>query len=136
VIAYAYLWSRQHAAGRDEAVKDRPCAVVVAEREISGRIAVTVAPITTREPADPETALEIPTAIKRHLGLDPATRSWIIAEELNRFRWPGPDLRRVPGSTPPRFDYGFLPPRLFGQLRARIVELHRRRRVGVTTRTE
>jgi hypothetical protein len=100
VIAYAYLWSRQHAVGRDEAVKDRPCAVVVAEREISGRIAVTVAPITTREPADPETALEIPTAIKRHLGLDPATRSWIIAEELNRFRWPGPDLRRVPGSTP------------------------------------
>jgi len=48
--------------------------------------------------------------VKRHLGLD-ANRAWIIVTEGNEFLWPGYDLRRLPQSD--RYDYGFLPPRLF-----------------------
>ena len=136
VISYTYLWRAERAAGRDEGVKDRPCAVVVAQAGAPDGVAVAVAPITTRAPAEPAAAIEIPTAVKRHLGLDPAVRSWIIAGELNRFLWPGPDLRPVPGSDPPRVDYGFLPPRLFRALRDRVLALNRQRRLAVTRRTE
>ncbi len=38
-------------------------------------------------------------------GLDDE-RSWIITTEINRFIWPGPDLRSVPGGG---VAYGLLP---------------------------
>lgn len=85
VIPYAYLWRDQQAAGQAEGIKDRPCAIVVAVQDASGVMHVTVAPITSRPPAEPAAAVEIDAAIKRHLGLDPGTPSWIIAAELNRF---------------------------------------------------
>jgi len=28
VIRYSYLWAREHDQGREEGVKDRPCAVL------------------------------------------------------------------------------------------------------------
>lgn len=58
-------------------------------------------------------AVEIPLAIKRHLGLDDA-RSWIVVAEGNALMWPGYDLRRVSGTE--RYDYGFLPPRFFDRV--------------------
>jgi hypothetical protein len=71
VISYAYLWHHEHQAGREEARKDRPSVIVLAvERESDGAIVVTVVPVTHRAPADRAAAVEIPTAIKRHLGLD------------------------------------------------------------------
>ena len=51
--------------------------------------------------------------VKRHLGLDD-DRSWIIVSEGNEFGWPGYDLLKLPHSD--RYDYGFLPPRLFNQV--------------------
>ncbi len=76
-------------------------------------------------PTDPSRAIEMPLAVKRHLGLDD-DRSWIILDELNEFTWPGFDLRPVAG-TPGRFAYGFLPPALFSELlkTARILWLAR-----------
>ena len=59
--------------------------------------------------------MEIPAAVKRHLGLDEA-RSWIVIAEGNDFLWPGYDLRRAPSTD--RYDYGFLPPRFFSQVLA------------------
>lgn len=114
VVSYAYLWRREHLAGRFEGRKDRPCAIVLAiDKGAKGRI-VTVVPVTHSEPRDGSRAVELPPAVKRHLGLD-AARSWVMLDEGNRFEWPGFDLRLAPG-TNGRYDYGYLPPRLFAAI--------------------
>src|ERR1700736_2923482 len=62
VISYAYLWHREHQAGREEGRKDRPSVIIVAGRpvddvcrhqagvpvgrEADGATVVTVLPIT------------------------------------------------------------------------------------------
>lgn len=85
VIAYAYLWHREHQAGQEVGRKDRPGVIVLAiERDASGEIIVTVLPITHSAPADPKSAVEIPLPVKRHLGLDD-DRSWIAVAEGNEF---------------------------------------------------
>ena len=132
VISYAYLWRDQQDQGREEGVKDRPCVVVVAVSQEDGERVVTVAPITHTAPRHPKDAVELPAATKRRLGLDEA-RSWIVATELNRFLWPGPDLRPVPGK-PGAFAYGGLPRQLMLQLRERIFELRRDRRFRMVSR--
>lgn len=132
VICYRYLWHHEHRAGWEEDRKDRPSVIVFAvERDIDGITVVTVLPITHRAPSDPTAAVEIPLPVKRHLGLD-AERSWIIVNEGNEFLWPGYDLRRVRGSG--RFDYGFLPPRLFDRVIRAFVACHRAGRRRVTSR--
>jgi hypothetical protein len=96
VIAYAYLWRREHQAGQDEGLKDRPSVIVLtAERQEDGATIVTVLPITHSAPTRPGAAVEIPAPVKRHLGLDDQ-RSWVVVAEGNEFLWPGYDLRKVP----------------------------------------
>lgn len=92
-------------------------------------------PITHTPPRDPLDSIEIPSALKAHLGLDEAP-SWIVVTETNDFIWPGPDLRRIPGAVPPRYDFGMLPPRFFAHLRDRILEANHRRRLARTERSE
>ena len=71
VISYAYLWHHEHRAGRDEGQKDRPSVIVLAvERETDGATLVTVLPITHSAPREAAAVIEIPAAVKRHLGLD------------------------------------------------------------------
>lgn len=135
VISYAYLWAREHVQGAEEGTKDRPCAIVAARQVIEGREVVTVVPITHTPPQDPTDAVEIPAALKRHLGLDDE-RSWIVVAEVNDFLWPGPDLRPIPGSDRVRYHYGVLPPRFFAHLRDRIIDAHARRRLARVLRTE
>ena len=96
VLSYAYLWHSEHARGREEGLKDRPCVVVLAveDKGADGWL-VLVAPITHRPPAIAEAAVEIPLPTKRRLGLDEA-RSWIVVTEGNRFAWPGPDRTYAP----------------------------------------
>ena len=89
----------------------RPSVIVLAvERGADGATLVTVLPITHSQPADLTAAVELPAPVKRHLGLD-GERSWVVVSEGNEFVWPGYDLRKVPNTE--RYDYGFLPPRLF-----------------------
>jgi hypothetical protein len=115
VIRYAFLWSHERDAGAEEASKDRLCAIVVATaRDPRGDIRVVVAPITHRPPADPLDSIEIPAAACRSLGLD-NERHWLRLDELNRFTWPGYDLRPIPGHG--GFAYGMLPQALFEALR-------------------
>jgi hypothetical protein len=92
VIRYAYLWEEAALAGREEGEKDRPCAVLLAHREEDGRVRVYALPITHSAPARPGHGVEIPRAVKEHLGLND-DRSWVILTEANVFFWPGPDLR-------------------------------------------
>lgn len=135
VIAYAYLWAREHERGAEEGLKDRPCAILVARQLVEGRIVATVVPVTHTPPTDPEDAVEMPLALKRHLGLDDLP-SWVVVTETNDFLWPGPDLRPVPGVTPVRFDYGMLPPRFFANIRDRVLLVHLRRKLSRVSRSE
>ena len=135
VIGYSYLWAEQHQAGQEEGTKDRPCAIVAARQVIEGREVVTVVPITHTPPTDPLQAVELPPALKAHLGLD-AQPSWVIVSETNDFFWPGPDLRPVSRDKPDTFDYGMLPPRFFAHVRDLILQVHLRRKLTRVERTE
>jgi hypothetical protein len=119
VIRYSFLWSHEAAAGADEGAKDRPCAIVVAARLVDCDIRTIVAPITHLEPDDPETSLELPAAVSKMLKLD-GERRWLKLDELNRFTWPGYDLRPIPG-TKGDYAYGMLPKPIFEALRAKIL---------------
>lgn len=132
VISYAYLWRNQQEQGRDEGVKDRPCVVVLSVRQEEGERIVTVAPVTHAPPVNSRDAIELPAPVKGRLGLD-AQKSWIVATELNRFLWPGPDLRPIPGK-PGVFAYGGLPKQLMQQLKERIIELNRDHRFRMVRR--
>lgn len=124
VIRYSFLWSHEKDAGAEEGSKDRPCAIVIAApRHENGDIAVIVAPITHAPPDDQSDSMEIPTAVCRSLGLD-GQRHWLRVDELNRFAWPGYDLRTIPGK-PGEYAYGMLPRPVFEQLRAAILDRQR-----------
>jgi hypothetical protein len=134
VIGYSYLWENEFHAGRDEGSKDRPRAVVIAVRTEDGDIVTTVAPITHRQPADPLDGIELPSMIKRLLGLDDA-RSWLICAELNRFVWPGPDLRPISRQHPGQFVYGTLARPFMLRVFQRLQKLRKRRRPAVVVRS-
>ena len=135
VIGYAYLWHEEARRGEEEGRKDRPCVIVLSVVPDESGAVVTVAPVTRSPPVDPAAAVELPAETKRRLGLDDA-RSWIVVGEVNRFRWPGPDLRPIPGSDPPRFDYGLLPARLFRRVREKLIDAASSRGAPVVRRTE
>ncbi len=116
VIRYEYLWNREHRVGREEGTKARPCAIVVSVVDAGGKRRVLAVPVTHTPPEAPQDAIEIPASIKRLLGLD-GERSWIVISEANRFSWPGPDLRPVPGRDPASVVYGSLPQKFFQLVR-------------------
>jgi hypothetical protein len=121
VIRYSYLWASEAARGQEEGSKDRPCAVVlVVERRDDGTV-VGVVPVTHSPPRREDAALELPPGLKRHLGLD-ADRSWVIASELNVFRWPGPDLRPAINGELGSIVYGVLPPGFFSRLKTKLLQ--------------
>jgi hypothetical protein len=132
VIAYSYLWHDQRRAGAEEGRKTRPCAIVVATAGEDGDTKVYVAPITHSQPDDPH-AVELPAAVKQRLGLDGAP-SWIVTSELNRFVWPGYDLRPVARDKPDVFAWGFLPVGIFAALKQGIAAHQRERRLRLTHR--
>ena len=116
IICYSYLWCSEYEQGREEGVKDRPCAIVLTTQDEEDDTIVTVVPITHVPPDQSKQAIEIPLPTKRRLGLD-SERSWVLLTEINRFVWPGPDLRSISKKQPERFDYGFLPPSLFEKIK-------------------
>ncbi|MGO9237983.1 MAG: hypothetical protein ACLP4V_29290, partial [Methylocella sp.] len=128
-------WRSEESEGREEGAKDRPCAVVMTAKRASGATVVTVAPITHSPPQHSENALEIPLITKKRLGLDDA-RSWVIVNEVNRFVWPGPDLRPISRHEPDRFAYGFFPPSFYDQLAQRIAACAKDQKLKIVYRTE
>ena len=107
VLNYSYLWEREYRQGRDEAVKDRPVAVVLVTVGRDSLTLVHVVPCTTKPPGPDDIAIEVPEAVRRQLGLS-GERSWIVVSEWNRYAWPGYDTRPIPGREPST-SYGFLP---------------------------
>jgi hypothetical protein len=121
VIRYSYLWHSELLSGREEGIKDRPCAIVATVRiDADGDVRVLVLPVTHSAPAEGIAAIEIPALLKRTLGLD-GERSWIILAEWNEFIWPGPDLRPVPDSDTRSIAYGTLSRGFFARVRDEFV---------------
>jgi mRNA-degrading endonuclease toxin of MazEF toxin-antitoxin module len=135
VIRYSYLWRREAAQGREEGSKDRPCAVVFAVADGEDRPLVVVVPVTHSQPANPAVAIEIPASTKSRLGLDDA-RSWIVLDESNAFRWPGPDLRPAVNGDLSSVLLGMLPPSFFKIILETYKALEAKDRAIKTTRTE
>lgn len=105
VIRHAYLWWNEARAGREEGRKDRPCVIIHLRLNEHQELEAYICPITHTPPENPENAIEVPLATKTRLGLD-GERSWIITTEINRFIWPGPDIRPI---TEDKYSYGLLP---------------------------
>jgi hypothetical protein len=135
VIRYGYLWHSDYAQGREDGGKDRPCAIILTAVNVAGETTVTVLPVTHTPPLVADDTVELPPAVKSRLGLDDAP-SWVVVSELNRFLWPGSDLRPVAPATAGRFAYGVLPPGLFRTIRDRFLARARVQRVQLVHRTE
>jgi hypothetical protein len=135
VIRYSYLWESEARQGREEGVKDRPCAIILVLLRQGAHPIVRVLPVTHTPPADPADALEIPQATKQRLGLD-SERSWVVLSEANDFIWPGPDLRPAVNGDLSSVVYGVLPPGFMRVLRERLLQRWRAKRMAVTGRTE
>jgi hypothetical protein len=135
VIRYAYLWRNDFKKGKEEGVKDRPCAVILVTQDVDGKDAVTVLPVTHKPPHNLATALEIPSAVKRRLSLD-SERSWVVLDEANQFIWPGPDLRPAIADNMDSVAYGVLPARFVQEIRTRFVANLRAGRGRTVPRSE
>lgn len=135
VIRYSYLWFREYQEGREEGVKDRPCAIILATKTGDSGEKVIVLPVTHSAPAKDIEALELPAPVKKRLGLD-SERSWVVISENNQFTWPGPDLRRTGGRDDSSVAYGFLPPKFFAELQRRWLALYGSHAVRNVGRTE
>lgn len=106
--------------------------VVLATQDAGDRVRVLVAPVTHSPPDKAAAAVEMPASVKRDLGLD-RERSWIMIDEINSFRWPGPDVRVLDNGTP---FYGAVPDWLFLQVREGIGGWAGRGKMQVTRRPE
>ena len=106
--------------------------VVVAALIRDGQTTLLVAPITHRRPSDGH-GVEVPPRVKRHLGLNDE-QSWIVTTEVNRFVWPGPDVRLARGKTSPL--YGAIPAQLFERLREQILAHRAAARATVVKRSD
>jgi hypothetical protein len=124
VIRYDYLWADDADAGRD-AGKDRPACLVAASNAGTDPRIVVILPITHSYPHN-NIAVEIPPKVRAAIGLDDAP-SWVVVSEYNLERWPN-GLGAIPG-RPGVFAYGFIPPRLFAQIKFKFMEVGKPRRV-------
>jgi hypothetical protein len=136
VIRYSFLWSKEADEGREEGVKDRPCAIIVVVHnpDLANPL-VRVLPITHRPPADGIGALELPQATKQRLGLD-SERSWIVLDEANDFVWPGPDLRTARSGDLDSVVYGMLPQNFIKVLREKSLTRFQQKKSRAVRRSE
>lgn len=131
VIRYDYLWKTEVAAGRGQG-KDRPACLVAATDALVRPRHVVLLPITHVPPFGDTIGIEIPAKVKQAIGLDDG-QSWVIVSEHNIDEWPNGGLSRIPGGGG-KFSYGFIPPGLFGKIRASFLELARAKKSGAVRR--
>ena len=131
VVRYDYLWEAEHARGRREGAKVRPCAIVIARTLRAGAApSVALVPITHSPPQSGEVAIEIPDAVRAQLGLD-SDRQWIVNSEINIAAWD--DAGFVPVSKS-RWDYGLLPPSLANRVNEWVVKKFAARKLPAVSR--
>jgi len=120
VIRYDYLWSREAKIGRDQG-KTRPACLVAASEPVARPRFVVLLPITHTRPIRGTIGVEVPAAVRLALGLDDEP-CWVIVSEYNVDEWPNGGISPLPGK-PGIFSYGFIPPGLFAQVKAKFLEL-------------
>lgn len=126
-----YLWLDETASARSSG-KERPaCLVATLDDEADPQL-VVILPITHSRPRGGTVGIEIPQAVTEKLGLDEA-RSWIVASEANVDFWPNAGLAPIPGKRG-TYAYGFLPPNLFENVRAKFLVLLAERRAKLVRR--
>lgn len=106
--------------------------IILTVEDRDGDRVVHVAPIAHAPPRVAAEAIALPAATKARLGLDDQP-SWIVTSELNRFTWPGPDLRPVSRDRPGAFAFGSIP---LGLLRQVIDRIREQRRVRTVRRDD
>ena len=74
------------------------------------------------QPTGGTIGIEIPVRVKQALGLNDAP-TWVIVSEHNIDGWPNGGLSPV---RPGVIAYGFIPPKLFRQIKSSLLELTRR----------
>ncbi len=131
VVRYDYLWSSEAAAGRDQG-KDRPACLVAASDSQTTPRYVVLLPITHSPPGTGTVGVEIPAKVRQAIGLDDAP-GWVIVSEHNIDEWPNAGLSPIPGKRG-AFSYGFIPPGLFAQIKAKFLELARQNKSGAVRR--
>ena len=114
VVHYGFVWAGAGRSAPPDAGKERPCLIVDLEsvEGPEGRtvIRVTYLPISHVRPRGDERTVTIPPRVAAHLGLT-FELSYLYTSYAVEDDWPF-DLAHLPGSQD-RFDYGFIPPRLF-----------------------
>ncbi len=106
--------------------------MVLAVQEQPAPARIILLPISTKRPPTAD-GFEIPAATVERIGLR-AVPCWVLIGEGNDFRWPGPDLRPVPGrSASPFWLYGPAPFRFFEHVRSAVIGRARLRRVARTS---
>ncbi|MEI9986768.1 MAG: hypothetical protein WDN69_28520 [Aliidongia sp.] len=121
VVHYGFIWARLGSGTPPDSGKHRPCLIVdlesLEERGLPGRPIrrVTYLPISHVPPRQGEQAIAVPPRVARHLGLSSET-PFLYTSHAVEDDWPF-DLSPIPGSSD-RFDYGFIPPRLFDAIAA------------------
>ena len=121
VIRYDYLWTHNAAAGRDQG-KERPACLIAAMDSTASPRFVVILAITHTRPNKNTVGVEIPARVRERLGLGDVP-SWVIVSEHNVDEWPNSGLAPLPGRSG-AFSYGFIPPRLFAQVKAKFLELY------------
>jgi hypothetical protein len=120
VIRYDDLWHRDAATGISRG-KDRPACLVAASDPTANPRFVVILPITHSSPFGDTIGIEVPARVRQAIGLDDQP-CWVIVSEHNVDAWPNGGLQPIPG-RPGIFSYGFIPPGLFAQIKARFLQL-------------
>ncbi len=132
VIRHMYLWRDEQRQGKEEGRKARPCLIVHTRQNDFDETEVFICPITHTPPENLQHAKEIPLATKQRLKLDD-DRSWIITNEVNRFTWKGPDVRKTQSGE---FAYGYLPSGLVKAAITQFRENAMQRRLNIIDRDD
>lgn len=132
LIRHMYLWRDESLQGREEGRKARPCLIVhIRDNEYQEK-EVYIVPVTHTEPKDKSQAFELPEVTKQRLKLD-YEPSWIIASEVNRFIWVGPDVRKTQDN---QTSYGYLPSGLVKDVISKFKRNVQNRRLGIINRDD
>lgn len=136
MVRYDFLWKEELDAGREDG-KDRPCAIVLTSAEKpDGSKDVLLCAITHSPPARNETAVKVPPAVAKHLGLD-HEQSWIKTDQVNRLTW---EKGRIPyGISQARkgeWSFGMIPQGLGKQVFDQVRDKARSRSLQTLDRNE
>ncbi len=134
VINYEYLWKNESDKGAEDGKKTRPtCIIAKVTHENDKDSIVLVLPIT-HSPQNPSEALKIPPDVKRFIGLDDEDQ-WVICSEVNKFIWPGCDIRPTSKDTPENYTFGTITSGFLRAIQTKVRTLREGKQLRVVSRT-